>query len=257
MGQPPLGAEARCPSSRADSRPRCRPCSARRASSPTARRCPAPTSPCPTASPGRRRRARSTSSPTSPSAAARIAGVRRPIFRPGAGLRARGRGRGGGELEVRRGVGVGGRLREARRLEDGAREQALGPFRGHVVADARAARALAEDGHACRVAAEGADGPLDPLEGKRLVEEARVRVERLVRRVAEKPDARVRGHEKEPRKKKRKQVAPRAAAVAQSAPTAVRPRRGQPAGAARPPRQPALPPFVPSQNIAQFPMSSC
>ncbi len=57
-------------------------------------------------------------------------------------------------------------------LGDGALEQALRQRRAHESADADGAGRLAEDGHVARVAAEGADVLLHPVQGRYLVQNA-------------------------------------------------------------------------------------
>ena len=85
---------------------------------------------------------------------------------------------GGGERERavdERGFGGEDPRREGRRaLHDGAREVALRPRRYEVQADARRARALAEQRDALRVAAEAAHVAMQPRECELLVPDARV-----------------------------------------------------------------------------------
>ena len=64
--------------------------------------------------------------------------------------------------EIGQRKGLGEHLVESPRVHDGGVEEAAAVGRNHVQRDGRGPRALAEDGHAVRVAAERPDRLLDP-----------------------------------------------------------------------------------------------
>ena len=136
-----------------------------------------------------------------------------------------------GRLDLGPGRGPAPRAEAAAALADGGVEEAAGERRRHELVDAPRAGRLAEDGHARRVAPERRDVPLDPAEGRDLVEEAVVArrpvpglgAQQRVGEIAERPEAVVDGDQHHAALGQPRPVVGDVGAVADGQPAAVNP----------------------------------